>query len=82
MTSVLANVALEILRRQADDEADLDEPAEAGQKEIFSSWALFILICLLILSLFCSFLFQQRRIQAVHETIVSVFFGTVYTQLC
>ena len=78
MTSFLANTAFELLRRQADNvDIDPDEPAEAGQKEIFSSWALFILICLLILSLFCSFLFQQRKIQAVHETIVSVFFGMV-----
>ena len=78
MTTFIANAAFELLRRQTDDlETDPDEPAEAGQKEIFSSWALFILICLLILSLFCSFLFQLRRIQAVHETIVSVFFGMV-----
>ena len=75
MATHLANAAFELLRRQVEDEVDADDPPEAGQKEIFSSWALFIMICLLILSLFCSFLFQQRKIQAVHETIVSVFFG-------
>ena len=49
---------------------------EAGQKEIFSSWALFIMIVLLILALFTSYILQQRKIQAVHETVLSIFAGT------
>lgn len=48
---------------------------EAGQKEIFSSWALFILIMLLIIALFTSYLLQQKKIQAVHETVISIFAG-------
>ncbi len=48
---------------------------EAGQKEIFSSWALFILIMLLITALFTSYMLQQKKIQAVHETVISIFAG-------
>lgn len=51
------------------------EPAEAGQKEIFSSWALFILIMLLIAALFTSYMLQQKKVQAVHETVISIFAG-------
>jgi sodium/hydrogen exchanger-like protein 6/7 len=51
------------------------EPAEAGQKEIFTSWALFIMIVLLIIALFTSYILQQKRIQAVHETVISIFAG-------
>ena len=50
---------------------------EAGQKETSSSLALFILIMLLIVALFTSYLLQSRRIQAVHETVLSIFAGTV-----
>ncbi|KKY21081.1 putative sodium hydrogen exchanger [Phaeomoniella chlamydospora] len=64
--------AFELLRRQAE-EVDPEEPAEAGQKEIFSSWALFILITLLIIALFTSYILQQKKIQAVHETVISIF---------
>lgn len=53
---------------------DSAEP-EAGQKEIFSSWALFILIMLLILALFASYMLQHKKIQAVHETVISIFAG-------
>jgi hypothetical protein len=51
------------------------DPGEAGEKEIFSSWALFILIMLLITALFTSYLLQQKKIQAVHETVISIFAG-------
>lgn len=51
------------------------EPDQAGQKEIFSSWALFIVIMLLITALMTSYILQQKRIQAVHETVVSIFAG-------
>lgn len=48
---------------------------EAGEKEIYSSWALFILITLLICALCASYFLQTRRIQAVHETVISIFAG-------
>lgn len=50
---------------------------EAAQKEIFSSWALFILIMLLILALFASYMLQHKKIQAVHETVISIFAGGI-----
>ena len=52
----------------------LSEP-EASTKERFSSWALFILIMLMIIALFTSYLLQQKKIQAVHETVLSIFAG-------
>lgn len=57
--------------------ANVGVPAEpeAGQKEIFSSWALFILIMLLIAALFASYMLQHKKIQAVHETVISIFAG-------
>lgn len=48
---------------------------EPEKKEFFSSWALFILIMLLIGALFTSYILQQRKIQAVHETVLSIFGG-------
>ncbi|KAF2026069.1 sodium/hydrogen exchanger [Setomelanomma holmii] len=66
----------EILKRDAVD-ADPDEEPEAGQKEIFTSWALSILIVLLIIALFTSYILHTRKIQAVHETVLSIFAGMV-----
>lgn len=63
----------QLMKREASD-ADPDEP-EAGQKEIFASWSLFILIVLLIVALFTSYILQTRKIQAVHETVLSIFAG-------
>ncbi len=57
-------------------------PAEAGEKEIFSSWALFILIMLLILALFTSYILQAKKIQAVHETVISIIAGTKTNGSC
>jgi len=48
---------------------------DASEKEILSSWSLFILIMLLITALFASYILQTRRIQAVHETVMSIFAG-------
>ena len=48
---------------------------KAGQKEIDSSLALFILIMLLVVALFTSYILQSKRIQAVHETVLSIFAG-------
>ncbi|KAL7626391.1 monovalent cation:H+ antiporter, CPA1 (nhx1) [Parahypoxylon ruwenzoriense] len=49
--------------------------ADSGQKEIFASWALFISIMLLIIAFFTSYMLQQKRVQAVHETVISIFAG-------
>ncbi|EIT72683.1 endosomal/prevacuolar sodium/hydrogen exchanger [Aspergillus flavus] len=77
MASQLMGDALhQLIRRAADSESDPDEDApEAGTKEFFSSWALFILIMLLMFALFTSYILQQKKIQAVHETVLSIFAG-------
>lgn len=46
-------------------------------EEMFSSWALFILLFLLISALWSSYYLTQRRIRAVHETVLSIFYGMV-----
>ncbi|KAH8702573.1 sodium/hydrogen exchanger 3 [Talaromyces proteolyticus] len=61
--------------RAADDSDPEDDAPEPEKKEFFSSWALFILIMLLISALFTSYILQQRKIQAVHETVLSIFGG-------
>ncbi|OJJ41370.1 hypothetical protein ASPWEDRAFT_56501 [Aspergillus wentii DTO 134E9] len=48
---------------------------DSGTKEFFSSWALFIMIMLLMFALFTSYILQQKKIQAVHETVLSIFAG-------
>ena len=48
---------------------------KAGEKEQYSSWALFILIMLLAVALFASYMLQHKKIQAVHETVLSIFAG-------
>lgn len=63
-----------LMKRQAEEDDDAEEP-DPSKKEIFSSWALFILISLLIVALFTSYLLQTRKIQAVHETVISIFAG-------
>lgn len=65
--------SLEVVARQGTD-SDEDVP-EAGNKEILSSWALLILIILLIAAFFTSYLLQSKKIQAVHETVISIFAG-------
>ncbi|KAJ9642896.1 monovalent cation:H+ antiporter, CPA1 (nhx1) [Coniosporium tulheliwenetii] len=65
----------EIIKREASD-ADPEEP-EPGQKELYASWSLFILITLLIVALFTSYMLQTRKIQAVHETVLSIFAGMI-----
>lgn len=61
----------------ADPDIPDDEVSDPTTEEIFTSWALFILIVLLIGSLWTSYYLQQKRIQAVHETVISIFSGMV-----
>lgn len=46
-------------------------------EEMFSSWALCILLFLLISALWSGYYLSQRRITAVHETVLSIFYGMV-----
>ncbi|KAJ5145926.1 uncharacterized protein N7515_000490 [Penicillium bovifimosum] len=75
MASRLMNDGLHALLRRAAEDSDPDDAPEAGSKEITSSWALFIMIMLLMFALFTSYILQQKKIQAVHETVLSIFAG-------
>ncbi|KAF8644017.1 hypothetical protein AX16_008733 [Volvariella volvacea WC 439] len=50
-------------------------PANPEEEEYYSSWSLFLVCLLLILSLWTSYYLQIKRIRAVHETLVSIFAG-------
>lgn len=54
---------------------------DSSQREIFSSWALFIMIMLLIAALFTSYMLQQNKVEAVHETVISIFAGRGYPHI-
>ncbi|KAH8158802.1 hypothetical protein CIB48_g9452 [Xylaria polymorpha] len=73
MLSQLASLGLDLARR-AEEEQDPGEK-DSGEKEITSSWALFISIVLLIIAFFTSYTLQQKKVQAVHETVISIFAG-------
>lgn len=56
---------------------DPEDEADPVVEEMFSSWALFILLFLLCLALWSSYYLQQRRIKAIHETVLSIFYGMI-----
>lgn len=66
-----------------DDIPDVSKPdddvgdSNPVTEEIFSSWALFIVIFLLCSALWSSYFLQQRRIKAIHETVLSIFYGMI-----
>jgi len=76
MGFLILSRALELAARQDSDPEDPDKP-EAGLKEIYTSWAMIILILLLILAFFTSHVLQSKKIQAVHETVIGIFTGMV-----
>lgn len=56
------------------------EPTPSGtpvaeEEEFYSSWSLFLVCLLLILSLWTSYYLQIKRIRAIHETLVAIFAG-------
>ncbi|CAG8949443.1 hypothetical protein HYFRA_00005073 [Hymenoscyphus fraxineus] len=81
MSEFITNVALQLLKREDDEtegeghKADARIGPDTSQREIFSSWALFIMIMLLITALFTSYMLQQKKVEAVHETVISIFAG-------
>lgn len=75
-TGSISSAVFARLRRDASDPDDTEDP-DTGQKEIFSSWALLILILLLIVAFFTSYVLRSKKIQAVHETVISIFAGMV-----
>ena len=74
MSSSSAGVISSLLVRKRD--LDPEDPTNAIQDELYSSWALLILVTLLIATLWMSYYLQLRKIRAVHETVVSIFGGT------
>ncbi|CDO92092.1 unnamed protein product [Kluyveromyces dobzhanskii CBS 2104] len=54
-----------------------DDPEDVNPitEEMFSSWALFILLFLLIAALWSSYMLTRKRVRAVHETVLSIFYG-------
>jgi solute carrier family 9 (sodium/hydrogen exchanger), member 6/7 len=66
-----------IVRRDLDPE----DPSNAIQDELYSSWALLILVVLLIATLWMSYYLQLKKIRAFHETVVSIFGGNI-TSFC
>ncbi|EEH16598.2 sodium/hydrogen exchanger 3 [Paracoccidioides brasiliensis Pb03] len=75
MAEFVEEVLGAVLCKRVEDDVDPDESPEAGEKELFTSWALFILIMLLITALFTSYTLKQKKVQAVHETVISIFAG-------
>ncbi|BFZ53067.1 monovalent cation:H+ antiporter, CPA1 (nhx1) [Savitreella phatthalungensis] len=66
-----------LLRRDVEAEDPDVEPTDPALEEVYQSWALLIVIVLLIGALFTSYFLQQRKIRAVHETVISIFGGMV-----
>ena len=64
-------------RQESGEDPDPKTSSEAGQKEIYTSWALSIFIGLLVIAFFTSYVLQARKIQAVHETAMPIFAGIV-----
>ena len=49
---------------------------DSAEKELFAAWALFISILLLIIAFLISYVLQQKKVTAIHETVISIFLGT------
>ncbi|KAH7360912.1 Sodium/hydrogen exchanger family-domain-containing protein [Rhexocercosporidium sp. MPI-PUGE-AT-0058] len=75
MSAVIGTVAYQMLMKRVDDDDSEEGTPDSSQMEIFSSWALFIMIMLLIAALFTSYMLQQKKVEAVHETVISIFAG-------
>ncbi|PSR90419.1 Sodium/hydrogen exchanger family-domain-containing protein [Coniella lustricola] len=75
MLESASTAALAVYKRAAE-ETDPDGE-DASEKEIWASWAIFILIMLMIVALFTSYFLQQRKVTAIHETVASIFAGMV-----
>jgi len=71
MSSSASGVESLLLPRDLDPE----DPTNAIQDELYSSWALLILVSLLMATLWMSYYLQLKKIRAVHETVVSIFGG-------
>lgn len=59
---------------QALDAMPSDTPVPE-EEEFYSSWSLFLVCLLLIISLWTSYYLQIKRIRAIHETLVAILAG-------
>ncbi|KAK3302254.1 Sodium/hydrogen exchanger family-domain-containing protein [Chaetomium strumarium] len=71
LAQALAEGLLGLAKREEEDPAGEDAPKQENN----ASWAIFILIMLLIVAFCTSYTMQQRKITAIHETVVSIFGG-------
>jgi sodium/hydrogen exchanger-like protein 6/7 len=53
----------------------MPSPDEPMEEEMYSAWALLILMTLLIGALWASYHLQLRKIRAIHETVISIMAG-------
>lgn len=65
-----------VLTRSDDKALTVSSEGEEAKKELFAAWALFISIMLLIAAFFTSYLLQQKKVTAIHETVISIFAGS------
>ena len=65
---------MDLLARQATP-TDTPPSEPVADEEFYSSWSLFLVCVLLIISLWTSYYLQIKRIRAVHETLVSIAAG-------
>lgn len=70
----MMTLGLRSITVQASPDSPTNTPV-AEDEEYYSSWSLFLVCLLLILSLWTSYYLQIRRIRAIHETLVSIFAG-------
>lgn len=68
------SIDLSTLTRAVADPSTSPAPV-VEDEEFYSSWSLFLVCMLLILSLWTSYYLQIKRIRAIHETLVSIFAG-------
>lgn len=77
MLSELAGSALGGLAKRVAEDTDPGDGNKKTEEEYYASWAIFILIMLLIAAFFTSYTLQQKKITAVHESVISIFAGMV-----
>ncbi|KAK3504586.1 Sodium/hydrogen exchanger family-domain-containing protein [Neurospora crassa] len=73
LSEVIAGSLAELAKRDEEDPG-AENPTK---QEMYSAMAIFIFILLLMTAFLTSYIMQERKIQAVHETVVSIFAGMV-----
>lgn len=76
-TMTLYTLVNALLKRDIEAEDPDVEPLDPSVEEVYQSWALLIVIVLLIGALCTSYYLQARKIRAVHETVISIFGGMI-----